>query len=229
MAIYAISDLHLDCLKEKPMDIFGENWRDHEEKIFTDWKDKVTEDDLVLIPGDVSWGLKMEDAYKDLSNIDNLSGNKVISKGNHDLWWQTKSKLQALELKSIHFLQNDNYIHNNVAICGTRGWVSRDSEEFTEHDEKILSREVNRLDISLSSIKGKVEIKIVMIHYPPFNFTDGAPNEFVDIMKKHDVDVCIYGHLHGEGHFFVKEGNIEGIEFHCVSCDYLDFKLKKLI
>lgn len=229
MAIYAISDLHLDYSKQKPMDIFGDNWLDHEEKIFNSWEDKVKEDDLVLLPGDISWSLKLHEAKKDLDRIDNLLGKKIISKGNHDLWWQSKKKLNELSLDTIKFLQNEHYIYENIAITGTRGWTSKDSEEFDLHDEKIFLRELNRLDTSLSSIKTKVDKKIVMIHYPPFNFSDGTPNEFVDIMKKHKVDICIYGHLHGEGHKFVIEGIIEEIEFHCVSSDYINFDLKRII
>lgn len=228
MAIYAISDLHFDYSKEKPMDIFGDNWVEHEAKIFKSWKEKVKEDDLVLIPGDISWALKLNEAKKDLIRIDKLPGRKIISKGNHDLWWESKRKLNALSLKTIDFLQNGHYIYEDVAITGTRGWSSKDSDEFDEHDEKIFKRELNRLDLSLSSIKKDVSKKIAMVHYPPFNFKDSSPNEFVDLMKKYGVDICLYGHLHAEGHKFIVEGNIEGIEFHCVSSDYLDFDLKKI-
>ena len=229
MAIYSISDLHLDYSKEKPMDIFGTNWEDHEEKIFKSWKEKVKEDDLVLIPGDISWALKLQEAKKDLDRIDELLGRKIISKGNHDLWWQSKSKLNAFSLNTIDFLQNEHFLYRDIAIAGTRGWPPRDSDEFDDHDEKVFKREVNRLDISLGSIKKNVSKKIVMIHHPPFNFSDSSPNEFVEVMKNHNVDICIYGHLHADGHKFAVEGNIEGIEFHCVSSDYINFELKKII
>lgn len=229
MKIYAISDLHLDYSKEKPMDVFGANWIDHEEKIFENWKSKVKEEDLVLIPGDITWGLKIDEVKKDLDRIDSLLGKKIISKGNHDLWWQSKAKLDALSLNTIEFLQNDHYLYGDVAISATRGWAAKDSEEFDEHDEKVFKREVGRLDMSLSSIKDNVKIKIVMIHYPPFNFIDNSPNEFVDVMKRHNVNICIYGHLHGEGHKFAVEGEVEGIDFHCVSSDYINFNLKKIM
>ncbi|WP_202711527.1 metallophosphoesterase [Sporosalibacterium faouarense] len=229
MAIFGIGDLHLDSTGEKPMDIFGENWENHEEKIFSNWIDLVNEDDLVVLPGDISWALKYNEAYKDLSKIDNLPGFKVITKGNHDYWWETKKKLESLELSTIHFLQNDCYIHEDIAIFGTRGWPSKDSDEFDDHDEKIFNREVTRLELSLSSLKKSVKKKIVMIHYPPFNVTDKSPNEFVDIMKKYDVDICVYGHLHAEGHKFVTEGIIDGIDFYCISSDYINFNLKRLI
>ena len=229
MAIYSISDLHLDYSKEKPMDIFGTNWENHEEKIFKSWREKVKEEDLVLIPGDISWALKLKEAKKDLDRIDELLGRKIISKGNHDLWWQSKAKLTALSLSTIDFLQNEHFLYEDIAIAGTRGWPPRDSDEFDDHDEKVFKREVNRLDISLGSIKKNVSKKIAMIHHPPFNFSDSSPNEFVEVMKNHNVDICIYGHLHADGHKFAVEGNIEGIEFHCVSSDYINFELKKII
>ncbi len=229
MAIYAISDLHLDFSGEKPMDIFGDNWKDHETKIFDSWKEKVTDDDLVLIPGDITWGLKMIEVKKDLDRIDGLLGQKIISKGNHDLWWQSQKKLNDLCLKTVVFLQNNHYIYKDTAIAATRGWLPKDSDEFDEHDEKVFKREVARLDNSLKSIKTNVGKRIVMLHYPPFNFSDNSPNEFVDIMKAHQVDICIYGHLHSDGHKFVREGNVCGIDFHCVSSDYIDFELKKIL
>ena len=229
MAIYAISDLHFDYSKKKPMDIFGDNWQDHEGQIFKNWEERVKQEDLVLIPGDITWALKLEEAIKDLDRIDELIGTKLISKGNHDLWWQSITKLNDLSMKSIKFLHNGHFIHEDVAIAATRGWTSRDGDEFDEKDEKVFKRELNRLDISLSSIKDNVSKKIVMIHYPPFNFKDSKPNEFVEMMKKHNVDICIYGHLHGEGHKFAVEGEVEGIDFHCVSSDFLGFDLKKII
>lgn len=228
MTIYGIADLHLDSSGEKPMDIFGVNWENHEEKIFSYWKDTIKEEDIVLIPGDISWALKIKDAFLDLKKIDELPGTKIISKGNHDYWWETKSKLSSLDLKTIHFLYNDSFIHNNVSISGTRGWISKDSDEFKKHDEKVFNRELNRLRLSLESIKDKVDKKIAMIHYPPFN-SSGKPNEFVDIMKEYGVTMCLYGHLHSTGHKFVKEGKIEGIDFHCIACDYIDFKAKKIL
>lgn len=228
VAIYAISDLHLDYSGEKPMDIFGANWSEHEEKIFDNWNKKVKEDDLVLIPGDITWGLKMIEVKKDLDRIDKLLGKKIISKGNHDLWWQSQKKLNDLCLKTIVFLQNNHFIYEDIAVAATRGWSPKDSDEFDEHDEKVFTRELTRLENSLKSIKTSVSKKIVMLHYPPFNFIDRSPNEFVEIMKEHGVDICIYGHLHSDGHKFVKEGKIDGIDFHCVSSDYIDFDLKKI-
>ncbi len=229
MAVYGIADLHLDSTGDKPMDIFGDNWIAHEEKIFNNWKEIISSDDIVLIAGDTSWALRLSEAYNDLKKIDELPGHKIISRGNHDYWWSTKSKLEGLELKTIHFLHNDSFLYNSIIICGARGWASKDSDEFDEHDEKIFAREINRLDLSLSSIKDNELEKVVMIHYPPFNTENKSPNEFVDIMKKHNVIKCVYGHLHGEGHKFAVEGNIDGIDFHCISSDYIDFVPKRII
>lgn len=228
MTIYGIADLHLDYKKEKPMDVFGRKWENHEEKIFKHWESVVKEDDVVLIPGDISWALKLDDAYFDLEKLDKLPGIKVLSRGNHDYWWGTKSKLNSLNLNTLYFLNNDSITFDNITICGTRGWIAKDSDEFKQKDIKIFERELIRLKLSLESVKNKINDIIVMIHYPPFNL-DGTPNEFVDVMKGFNVKKCVYGHLHAEGHKYATEGIYEGIEFNCISCDYIDFKLKKIL
>lgn len=225
--IYGIGDLHFDYSKQKPMDIFGDNWLDHEEQIIENWKSKVKADDLVLIPGDISWALKLEDAYLDLKRIDDLPGKKVFIKGNHDYWWQSLKKINDLNLESLIFIQNNAYNYKDIGIGGTRGWTFKDSEFFDEKDEKVYNRELLRLRNSLSCIEKDAKLKIAMIHYPPFDVNSKA-DEFVDIMKEFDIDICIYGHLHSDGHKYILEGLIEGIEFHCVSSDYLNFELKKL-
>jgi len=227
--IYAIGDLHLDFSKEKSMDVFGEKWTDYETKIFENWKQVVKDEDLVLLPGDISWALKLDDAVMDLERINNLPGYKVMVKGNHDFWWQGPKKLKEMGLERVTFIQNNSFIYNDkIGIGGTRGWISKDWEGFTEHDEKIFNRELNRLHLSLASINNEVETKIAMIHYPPFN-ADSTPNEFVDVMMQYGVSICVYGHLHAEGHRFAVEGEIKGIQFFCVSSDYIDFKPKKIL
>lgn len=226
--IFAIGDLHFDNTGEKPMDIFGHNWLKHEEKIINNWKKIVGEKDLVLLVGDTSWGLKLEDAYEDLLKIENLPGEKIMIKGNHDYWWDSLNKLNNLGLKTIKFIQNNSFIYDNIAIIGTRGWSSIDNNEWGKQDEKIFKRELNRLRLSLESVKQKVEKKIVIIHYPPFNI-NMTTNEFVDIMNEFDVDICIYGHLHAEGHKYAFNGRVKGIEFQCVSSDYIDFIPKKIL
>lgn len=228
MKIYAIADLHFDFKKEKPMDIFGDNWENHEEKIIENWKNTVGEQDLVLIPGDVSWALRLCDAMEDLLKIENLPGVKIIGKGNHDYWWSTSTKLDNLGFKTIKFLKNNFYKFDDIVVCGTRGWDTMEEHSKEISNEKIFLRELNRLKISIESAENKNCKLIVMLHYPPFN-SDGLPNEFFDIMKNYNADICIYGHLHGEeGHKIVREGCIDNIMVHCVSSDYTDFKLKRI-
>lgn len=233
--IFAIGDLHFDSTGEKPMGIFGENWKDHENNIIKNWKNLIGEEDIVLIPGDISWALKLEDAEIDLKKIEELPGKKVMSKGNHDYWWNSLKKLEDLNLETIEFIQNSSVIYGDVAIVGTRGWRDigiedeyKNGEESIDHDEKIFNRELHRLRLSLESIKGDCEKIICMLHYPPFN-SDQTPNEFGDILKEYGVDICVYGHLHGEGHRFVVEGLIEGVEYICVASDYIDFNPKRIL
>ena len=226
--IYAIGDLHFDSSEKKPMDIFGDNWIDHKDKIILDWEKRVGDDDLVLIPGDISWALKLNEAIVDLKLIDSLPGKKIFVKGNHDYWWEGISRLKALGLDTIEFLRNSSYIYKNMAIVGTRGWTSRDSDGFDESDEKIFKRELLRLEASILSIGKEVDKKIAMLHYPPFN-NKLQPNEFVDLLRAYKVDICIYGHLHADGHKYAIEGLVEGIDFHLVASDYLDFELKLLL
>ncbi|MDF2949449.1 MAG: putative phosphoesterase or phosphohydrolase [Sedimentibacter sp.] len=230
MKIFAIADLHFDSKKEKPMNIFGDNWINHEEKIAENWREQVNEDDLVLIPGDISWATKLDEAIDDLQRIDELPGTKIIGKGNHDYWWSTSNKLDKLELKTIKFLKNNSYEFDGVVVCGTRGWdTMEEHSEETASNEKIYLRELNRLKISLESTVKNENVKIAMLHYPPFG-SDGLPNEFFQILKVFRVDACIYGHLHGEeGHRNVREGLIDQISVHCVSSDYMDFKLKRIM
>lgn len=229
MKIFAIADLHFDNKKEKPMNIFGDNWINHEEKIMENWKRTVGNDDLVLIPGDISWASKLDEATDDLQKIDELPGTKIIGKGNHDYWWSTSNKLDNLGLRSIKFLKNNSYEYDSAIICGTRGWDTIEEHSEEASNEKIYLREMNRLKISLESANKSKNVKIVMLHYPPFDST-GLPNEFFKILKEYGADVCIYGHLHGEeGHKNIKEGMIDNISVHCVSSDYMNFNLKRIM
>ena len=226
--IFAIGDLHFDSSGEKPMDVFGDIWLNHEEKVIENWFSLIGEDDLVLLVGDISWALRLEEAYEDLLKIDDLPGRKIIIKGNHDYWWNSLTKSNNLGLKTIDFMQNNSFVYQNIGIAGTRGWSSIDIDIINPHDEKIFNRELNRLRLSLGSLDKNLDKKIVMLHYPPFNM-DSSPNEFIEVMKEFNVDICIYGHLHAEGHKYVVEGIIEDIEFYCVSSDYINFVPKKIL
>lgn len=229
MRIFALADLHLDSKKEKPMNIFGENWTNHEEKIVNNWIDTVDNDDLVLIAGDISWAIKLEEAVIDLRIIENLPGKKIMIRGNHDYWWSTKNKLDKLSLETIEFIKSEIAEYDDFVVCGTRGWSLSEDGYSTAEDEKIYKRELVRFELALSMLKDDDKLRIAMLHFPPFN-NDGSPNDFVSLMTKYKIDICIYGHLHGaEGHKLVREGIIDGIQYHCVASDYLDFKLKQIL
>lgn len=219
--IYAIADLHLDYTEEKSMEVFGSAWKNYQDKIFRNWNKIVGKKDTVLIPGDISWAMNIEDAYVDLKKIDKLNGKKIMLKGNHDYWWQSLKKLNDLELNTIEFLQNNSFNIEGYDICGTRGWISRDNSEFTDHDEKIFKRELQRLKNSLEYNK-KNKKKIVMLHYPPIN-SDKTLNEFFGICKDYQVEYVMYGHLHGPGHKQIYEGIVDNIDIKCVAGDYIDF------
>ena len=234
MSIFVIADLHLSFKNPKPMDIFGDNWENHAEKIKKDWITKVTEKDLVVLPGDFSWETYLEDTIRDFEYINNLPGKKLMLKGNHDYWWTTitsmKKFLQENNFTNIDFLYNNSFEFEEKILCGTRGWNITDEE----NNEKIINRELGRLELSLQDgIKKYNEGKeiIVFMHYPPITnntIYSGAENKFINLMKKYNIKKCYYGHLHGQSIKDAVEGEIQGINFKLVSADSLDFKLIKL-
>ncbi len=240
MSIYAIGDLHLSLNREKPMDIFGGNWKNHEQKIKENWKNTVQDNDLVILPGDFSWEMHLKDMYNDFAYLNELPGKKLLLKGNHDYWWTTLAKmrefLQENKFENIDFVYNNSYLFEDKIIAGTRGWALND----TENSDKMNHREEERLKLSLQSGVdnfGDKEI-ICIMHYPPIieeNKNDAnnqsknlKVSNYVQIMKDYNVKTCLYGHLHGESHKEAFEGIIEGINFKLVSSDYLDFKLYKV-
>ena len=234
MSIFVIADLHLSFKNPKPMEIFGDNWENHAEKIKKDWITKVTEKDLVVLPGDFSWETYLEDTILDFEYINNLPGKKLMLKGNHDYWWTTitsmKKFLQENNFTNIDFLYNNSFEFEEKILCGTRGWNITDEE----NNEKIINRELGRLELSLQDgIKKYNEGKeiIVFMHYPPITnntIYSGAENKFINLMKKYNIKKCYYGHLHGQSIKDAVEGEIQGINFKLVSADSLDFKLIKL-
>lgn len=229
MALYTISDLHLGFNVEKPMDIFGDKWKNHSEKIRENWINKITDEDMVLIAGDISWSLKEQDSKYDLDWINELPGKKIISKGNHDYWWGSISKLNAM-YENTKFLQNNFYVYEDYAICGTRGWMCPAGDKYTTKDEKIYNREQIRLRLSLEAAKKKgFEKIIVMLHYPPTN-EKFEESEFTKIIKEYAVERVIYGHLHGPvllGN--VLNGYLDGIEYILSSSDYIDFNPRRIL
>ena len=230
MAIYAISDLHLSFNTNKPMNIFG--WNDYEEKIREDWKNKVKNNDLVLLPGDFSWEMKLNDTYKDFKFLADLPGKKLLLKGNHDYWWTTLKSMRTFlkqnNIENIDFIYNNSYEFENTVITGTRGWNLINE---TKEDEKIKKREIIRLENSIKDgIEkfGEKKNKIVCMHYPPI-LRDNKKNEFTEILERYNVKCCIYGHLHGKSQSNIIEGLYNDIEYKMVSCDYTDFKLVKIV
>ena len=210
MSIYAIGDLHLSFDTSKPMDIFGDNWKDHENKIKNDWIEKVKQDDLVLLPGDFSWAMNLKDTYKDFCYLNELPGKKILLKGNHDYWWNSLKKLNEYieenNFKDIYFLHNNSYEVEGKIIAGTRGW---NLSLLNEEDKTIINRELIRLELSIQDgIKKYGEDKeiIVCMHYPPTNKELLENSDFIKLMQKYGVKKCIYGHLHGEALADVVEG-----------------------
>ncbi|GAA0092254.1 metallophosphoesterase [Paraclostridium bifermentans] len=229
MSLYAIGDLHFSTAVNKPMNIFGDNWDNHEEKIINSWKSKVNEEDTVLIVGDTSWAINMNEAEEDLNIIHNLPGKKIYVKGNHDYWWTTVAKLNKL-YDDMSFLQNNFYQYEEYAICGTRGWICPNDVKFTEDDEKIYKREAHRLKLSLDAAKKAGFKKIIVItHYPPTN--DKLDQSlFTEIYESYGVEKVVYGHLHGKESFKMGLKGIRNeVEYNLVSCDYVDFNLIKIM
>ncbi|ASS75128.1 phosphohydrolase [Tumebacillus algifaecis] len=229
MNIFALGDLHLSFANPKPMDIFGDNWTDHPEKIRAAWEAVVSPDDLVLIPGDISWAMYLDEAKQDLDYVAALPGTKVMIRGNHDYWWASISKVRKALHPSIHALQNDAITIGDVTIAGVRGWDCPGGYMFDEHDRKVYEREVLRLQMSLdAAMKQKAKHLYVMLHYPPTNEKHHSSG-FMEVLAQYPVDQVVYGHLHGkEGHRHALQGLHHGIEFHLTACDFLDFAPLKL-
>ena len=230
MSIYAIGDLHLSFANPKPMNIFGNNWNNHEEKIKLDWISKVKEEDTVVLPGDFSWAMNLKDTKKDFEYINNLPGRKIMSKGNHEYWWTTvtniKKFLKENNFSNIDFLYNNSIEVEDKLICGTRGWnLNLESET----SNKIITREEIRLENSIQDAINKNLDKeiIVFMHYPP-TIKQNLNTGFFKILKKYNIKRCYYAHLHGNSIKEALNGVYDGIEFKLVSADGLDFKLLKI-
>ena len=234
MSIYVIADLHLSFKVNKPMDIFGDNWDNHPEKIKKYWLENIKPEDTVILPGDFSWATYIEDAKPDFDFLNSLPGRKILLKGNHDYWWTTLAKMREFVLnnnyENIDFLYNNAYLVEDKIIVGTRGWVLQDGEE----NKKMINRENERLKLSFKyGIQNFGEDKeiIAFMHYPPIATENLLGSEFLEFyktMKSYNVNECYYGHLHGNSHNDAIEGEVGGINFHLISADYLDFKPQKI-
>ena len=227
-SIYAIGDLHLPGMSNKPMDIFGSHWSNHWRRIQEDWMARVRQEDIVLIPGDISWAMRLEEAGSDLDSIGSLPGEKILIRGNHDYWWSSLSKVRSILPPTVHALQNDSLSMGGYTFCGTRGWINPGMKDFGEHDAKIYSRELQRLELSLDSAGPAGKDRIVLLHYPPFD-EQGRATEVVQLLEQYKPSHVVYGHLHGEGTKFAFEGMYDDTLYHLVSCDYIGFRLKQII
>lgn len=232
MSIYVIADLHLSFSQNKPMDIFGDNWENHAEKIKKNWIKKVKADDYVILPGDFSWATYIEDTKLDFSYLNSLPGKKILLKGNHDYWWTTLASMRKFvkenEFENIDFLYNNSYLAEDKIIVGTRGWNVFDSE----NDKKMIKRETARLELSIKDgiqKYGNEREIIAFLHYPPItknNLNKLENREFINMLKKYNIKRCYYGHLHGQSHKDAVTGIIDGIEYKLISADYLNFDLQ---
>jgi len=230
MAIWAIADLHLSHDRAKPMDIFGPCWENHAEKIAANWRRLVGGDDLVIVAGDISWAMQLSGAADDMNWIAALPGRKLLLRGNHDYWWSSISKVRAALPPGMAALQNDHYVFEDWAICGSRGWICPGEEGFdSEHDEKIYRREIGRLELSLESARlaGRERI-VAALHYPPFN-RQGSPSGFTGLLERYGVSYCVYGHIHDEGRDRLFQGERGGVNYIFVAADGVDFTPVRVI
>ena len=237
MALFTIADLHLPGKEgeKKSMEVFGSRWIGGIEKLKRNWNAIISSDDHVIIPGDISWAMSLEEAKNDFELLDSLPGTKIIGKGNHDFWWATASKMYKFfdenHFHSLKILYNNSFDIEDKLICGSRGWFAEESNQKTVGDvswSKITERETMRLNMSLeSSTDFKDKEKIVFLHFPPV-WNNVVCRDIIELLHKHDVSRCYYGHIHG---MYSSEANFDfsGIRFELISADYLDFCPKKII
>ena len=247
-SVWAIADLHLSFgVPNKAMDVFGEEWRGWAEKIADNWKSHISPEDLVLIPGDISWAMDIKDVIPDLEWIEALPGTKVIIRGNHDYWWSSKSKIKRILPRSIYMIQNDAFLWKDIGIAGARLW---DTPEFNfrdcivfkenacispmanegpdkENEEKIFLRELGRLELSLKCLDSKARCRIAMTHYPPIG-PDLQESRVSQLLERYNVNICVFGHLHSLKKGSLPFGERNGIRYHLTACDYLNFSPIKI-
>lgn len=223
MALFVIADLHLSLGTDKPMDGF-KGWQDYVSRLEENWRSIVKPEDTVVIAGDISWAMKLEDSLADFTFINSLPGEKIIMKGNHDYWWSTRNKIDNFfaqnGLNTLHILHNGAYRVGDRAICGTRGWLYNSE---TEEDKKIVNREVGRLVASLEEGKKLGGELTAFLHYPPV-YDIMECREILDTLVEYDVKQCYFGHIHGQ--YAAKKalvGEYRGVHMHLISCDYVNF------
>jgi predicted phosphohydrolase len=224
MALYAIGDPHLSLGAEKPMDIFA-GWENYAEKLAENWRAAVSPEDTVVLAGDISWGMSLEESLPDFELINALPGaKKLILKGNHDYWWNSASKMRAFfdshGLSTLNLLHNNAYALDGFAICGSRGWLF---ENGAPHDDKIINREAIRIEASLKAAEGMAGERLLFLHYPPV-FAGQELARFIGLMRQYGISRCFYGHIHGaQGHKKAVTGQYKGVCFGLLAADYLGF------
>ena len=228
MALYAIGDTHLSLRSDKPMDVFGGGWEGYVDKLREGFA-PVEDSDTVVLCGDLSWGMSLEEARDDFAFLNSeLPGEKWLLKGNHDYWWTTASKMNAFFAANgftrLHILHNNCALYGDTALCGTRGWFFE--ENGTPHWEKVFNRELIRLEASLKAA-GERE-KICFLHYPPL-YRGYRCQEIIDLLERYQVRVCCYGHLHGASHRLAIEGAQGNVDYRLVSADFVGFRPKKIL
>jgi len=225
MRLFALADPHLGQAVNKPMDVFGPRWERHAERLAQHWTETVGPDDLVLLPGDISWAMHLEDALPDLRFLADLPGRrKILLKGNHDYWWTSRAKVETLLPAGLELLQNDAVdLGDGLGLVGTRGWTPPDAPRAKEADRKIYERELGRFALSLQAAEGRFDRLIAMLHYPPI-YEGALETGFVPLMREAGVEACLYGHLHGDDHRFAVHGLRDGIRYYFVAADALDFR-----
>lgn len=231
MSLFVIGDLHLSFGVNKPMDVFG-GWENHVELLKTAWLREISDEDTVVLAGDTSWGMTLEEALPDFQWLDALPAKrKILLKGNHDYWWTTMSKMAAFldlhGLSTLHILHNNHYEYEGYGICGTRGWVNIEPNEPA--NAKVNAREAQRLAVSLQSAEQAGLTPIVFLHYPPI-YGINCNCEMLDVLWQHQVKDCWYGHLHGSSsHRYAVCGVRDDVCYHLISGDYIQFCPAKVL
>ena len=227
MSLYAIGDLHLSLSVSKPMNIFG-GWENYVEKLSENWNSTIKPGDTVVLAGDLSWGMNLEQSEEDFRFVNSLPGKKIILKGNHDYWWTTKSKMENFfaekGFNTLNILNNNHYDYDKFGICGTRGWIN---ETEIEADKKVLLREAGRLEASIASAEKHGLIPIVFLHYPPI-YAVSYNYEILEVLHRHGIKRCYYGHIHGRSCEYAINGERDGIDYKLISSDFLQFNPMKI-
>ncbi|MBR3269326.1 MAG: metallophosphoesterase [Oscillospiraceae bacterium] len=234
MSLFVIGDTHLSFGTEKPMDIFA-GWENHTQLLHDAWVRLVQPEDTIVLAGDISWGMNMDEALPDFAWLDALPGNeKIILKGNHDYWWTTMKKMQAFfsdhQLRTLRILHNNCYVYQNTGICGTRGWVNMEQGSGDDSaNAKVRAREAQRLDVSIGAAEQQGLAPAVFLHYPPI-YGASCNYEMLDVLWKHQIKDCWYGHVHGKSqHKYAINGERDGIRYHLISGDYIQFIPQKIM